>query len=88
MNTERIGVFSADISYRFSAMACACPRSSAPMPQYAPEVSTKQTIGRRNFSASFMPMIAHWGQVFQLIKLVTKMEIIKITKIKLVPQRG
>ncbi len=35
-------------------MACPCPRSSAPMPQYAPAVSMRQTTGRRNFSASFI----------------------------------
>lgn len=37
-----------------SAMAWPCPRSSAPMPQKAPEVSTKQITGRWNFSACFI----------------------------------
>src|SRR5579883_2228732 len=33
-------------------MASPCPRSSAPMPGWAPSVSTKVKIGRPNFSAS------------------------------------
>ena len=48
---ETMGVFRPDISSRFSAMACPWPRSSAPMPQKAPAVSTKHTTGRWNFSA-------------------------------------
>ena len=35
-------------------MAWPWPRSSAPMPQYAPDVSTKQITGRPNFSACFI----------------------------------
>ena len=42
------------ISRRLTAMLSACPRCSAPMPGYAPGVSTKVTIGSRNFSASFI----------------------------------
>ena len=35
-------------------MASATPRSSPPMPGYAPGVSIRLTIGRPNFSASFI----------------------------------
>ena len=35
-------------------MLSACPRSSAPMPGYAPGVSISATTGRWNFSASFI----------------------------------
>ena len=35
-------------------MASPCPRSSASIPQKAPGVSTKQMIGRWNFSACFI----------------------------------
>ena len=48
------GVRRRDISIRFNAMASATPRSSEPMPGYAPIVSTKVTTGRWNFSASFI----------------------------------
>lgn len=51
MSTEMMGVFRPAMVVRFSAMAWPWPRSSAPMPQKAPEVSTKHTTGRWNFSA-------------------------------------
>ena len=46
------GTSSIAISRRFRAIASATPRSSDSMPGYAAGVSTKQMIGRRNFSAS------------------------------------
>ena len=45
------GVFISDISNRLSAIARPCPRSSAPIPGYAPGVSTKHITGLWNFSA-------------------------------------
>ena len=53
-----IGVFRRDISNMFSAMACDWPRSSAPMPGYAPGVSIRQITGRPYFSAIFILRIA------------------------------
>ena len=43
-----------DITIKFLAMASPCPRSSAPIPGYAPIVSINEIIGRLNFSASFI----------------------------------
>jgi len=51
---EKFGTCSSDISRRLRAMASACPRSSAPMPGYAPGVSTRVRTGLPNFSASFI----------------------------------
>ena len=55
---ESIGVFTVDNSYRLSAIALPCPRSSAPIPQYAPGVSTKHITGRWNFSACLINLNA------------------------------
>jgi len=49
-----IGVRKRLISRMLTAMASAWPRSSAPIPGYAPFVSTSVTIGRPYFSANFM----------------------------------
>ncbi len=40
--------------YRFVAIASDWPRSSAPMPGYAPGVSTNVIIGILNFAAIFI----------------------------------
>src|SRR5712692_10421959 len=46
-----IGVFSSAITYRLRPIASDCPRSSAPIPGYAPGVSMNVKIGKPNFSA-------------------------------------
>ena len=46
MTIESTGTFKSAISNRFFAIASPCPRSSAPMPQYAPGVSTRHNTGR------------------------------------------
>ncbi len=51
---HRVGTRSALISRMFSAIAQAWPRSSAPMPGYAPGVLISVTIGSPNRSASFI----------------------------------
>ena len=53
----RTGTFSPDISNILFAIASPCPLSSASIPGYAPGVSTKQIIGRLNFSACFISLI-------------------------------
>ncbi len=52
ITTPIIGTFNADIVIRLLAIAWPWPRSSAPMPGYAPIVSMKDMIGKPNFSAS------------------------------------
>ena len=49
-----IGVSSAAISRRLSAIASEMPRSSDSMPGYAAGVSMNEITGRLNFSASFI----------------------------------
>ena len=46
------------ISLKLRAMASACPRSSAPMPGWAPPVSIRQITGMRNLAASLILAIA------------------------------
>ena len=58
INMEITGTQRVVISIKFSAMACPWPRSSAPTPQNAPEVSIKQITGRPNFSACFISLSA------------------------------
>ena len=58
MTVTMIGTRSPAISYRLRPMASDCPRSSAPMPGYAPGVSTKVNSGSPNFSASFISLSA------------------------------
>ena len=54
MITAMIGTFSSIISRRFTAIASAICRSSAPMPGYAPAVSISVIIGSENLSAIFI----------------------------------
>jgi hypothetical protein len=54
MTVHTIGTRSFAISSRLRAIASDWPRSSAPMPGYAPGVSTNVKSGSSNFSASFM----------------------------------
>ena len=49
--TLTTGTVSPLMATRFWAMASPWPRSSAPIPQYAPEVSTRHSTGRPNFWA-------------------------------------
>ena len=49
-----VGTCSRDISAMLRAIASACPRSSAPIPGFAPARSINVKIGRPNFSAIFM----------------------------------
>ena len=53
-STLTTGTVRPAMATRLSAMALPWPRSSASVPQKAPWVSTKQRIGRPNFSASRM----------------------------------
>ena len=54
ITTLTIGTFKLDITNRLRAIASDCPRSSAPMPGYAPGVSISVISGKPNFSARFM----------------------------------
>jgi hypothetical protein len=45
MTVQMMGTRRPDISNRLRPMASDCPRSSAPMPGYAPGVSMKVMIG-------------------------------------------
>jgi hypothetical protein len=56
--TTMTGTFSTDISRRLKAIASATPRSSDSTPGYAAGVSTNTTIGRRNFSAMRISLMA------------------------------
>ncbi len=52
------GTLRRTMRWMLSAIAQACPRSSASMPGYAPGVSMSATTGRRNLSARSMSRIA------------------------------
>ena len=54
ITTQTIGVAMRNISRMLVAMSWAWPRSSAPMPGYAPGVSMRQITGRPYFAASFI----------------------------------
>ena len=51
ITTDRMGAARFDISNKLRAMASLCPRSSEPMPGYAPGVSIRVMIGMRKRSA-------------------------------------
>src|SRR5699024_10275133 len=55
---QMIGTLRPAISFRLYAMASLCPRSSDCFPESAPFVSIKLIIGRLNFSACFICLIA------------------------------
>ena len=54
MTMEITGTCNAAIASRHTAIASACPRSSASMPGYAPGVSMNAITGRSNRSARRM----------------------------------
>ena len=54
ITTLTIGTFRLDITNRLRAMASLWPRSSAPIPGYAPGVSISVISGKPNFSARCM----------------------------------